>query len=131
MPLNPYLTFDGTCRQAFDFYKSVFGGDFIVFQTFGDGPPDMNVADADKDRVMHVSLPVGGAVLMGSDTAQGFGGPIVVGTNFSINIAGESGISATIFCPNSATAAKSRCQCRRRSGVPISVCAATVSTSTG
>jgi len=84
------LTFDGNCRDAFEFYKSAFGGEFSVFQTFGDGPPDMNVAESEKDRVMHVSLSIGSSVLMGSDTAQGFGGPIVVGTNFSINVAGES-----------------------------------------
>jgi len=41
MSLNPYLTFDGNCREAFEFYRSVFGGDFAAFQTFGDGPPDM------------------------------------------------------------------------------------------
>ena len=90
MSLNIYLTFDGNCREAFDFYKSVFGGDFIAFQTFGNGPPDMDVSDADKDKVMHVSLAVGSSVLMGSDTAEGFGPPLVVGTNFSISIVGES-----------------------------------------
>ena len=88
--LNTYLTFDGKCREAFEFYRSVFGGDFSAFQTFGDAPPDMPIADADKDRVMHVSLPVGGSTLMGSDTAGGFGGPVVVGNNFSISLAPES-----------------------------------------
>ena len=39
---------------------------------------------------MHVSLPVGVTTLMGSDTAEGFGGPVIVGTNFSISIVGES-----------------------------------------
>ena len=90
MSLNIYLTFDGNCREAFDFYRSAFGGDFAVFQTFGEGPPDLAVADADKDRVMHVSLPVGSSTLMGSDTAKGFGGPVVVGSNFSISIVGQS-----------------------------------------
>ena len=90
MSLNIYLTFDGNCREAFDFYRSVFGGDFSVFQTFGEGPPDLGVPDAEKDRVMHVSLPVGSSTLMGSDTAQGFGGPVVVGSNFSISIVGQS-----------------------------------------
>ena len=90
MSLNIYLTFDGNCREVFDFYKSVFGGDYSAFQTFGDGPPEMEVAEADRDRVMHVSLPVGSSTLMGSDTAQGFGGPVTVGNNFSISIVGES-----------------------------------------
>ena len=90
MSLNIYLTFDGVCREAFDYYKSVFGGDFTEFQTFGQAPSDMPVNDADKDKVMHVSLPVGTSTLMGSDTAAGFGGPLVIGNNFSISIVGES-----------------------------------------
>lgn len=90
MSLNIYLTFNGNCRDVFEHYKSVFGGDFSEFQTFGDGPPDMDVSEGDKDKVMHVSLPVGSSTLMGSDTAQEFGGPAVVGTNFSISIVGES-----------------------------------------
>ena len=90
MSLNIYLTFDGNCREVFEFYKSVFGGDYMAFETFANLPPDMNVADADKDKVMHVSLPVGNSVLMGSDTAEGFGDPVVVGNNFSISVDGSS-----------------------------------------
>ena len=90
MSLNTYLTFDGNCRQAFEFYRSVFGGDFSAFQTFGDGPPDMGVPEAEKGRVMHVSLPVGSSVLMGSDSCSAFGPAPVTGTNFSISIVGQS-----------------------------------------
>ena len=86
MSLNIYLTFDGICEEAFDFYKSVFGGDFAVKQRFADGPPDMQgVADHEKNRIMHVSLPVGGNVLMGSDTAGGQTGAGIVGNNFSVS----------------------------------------------
>lgn len=86
MSLNIYLTFDGICEEAFDFYKSVFGGDFAVKQRFADGPPDMQgVADHEKNRIMHVSLPVGGNVLMGSDTAGGQAGAVIVGNNFSVS----------------------------------------------
>ncbi len=90
MALNAYLTFDGNCREAFELYRSVFGGEFSALQTFADGPPDMPVAEADKDRVMHVSLPVGSSVLMGSDTPGGSAPPLVVGSNFSIAIEGQS-----------------------------------------
>lgn len=90
MLLNVYLTFDGNCRAAFDFYKSVFGGDFVVCQTFGDGPPDMGVTGAEKDHIMHVSLPVGSSTLMGSDTTGESAGTLSIGTNFSISIDGES-----------------------------------------
>ena len=90
MSLSTYLTFDGNCREAFEFYRSVFGGEFASLQTFADGPADMRVAEAEKNRVMHVSLPVGSSVLMGSDRATGFGPPLVVGNNFSIAIEGRS-----------------------------------------
>ena len=45
MSLNTYLFFDGNCREAFELYRSVFGGEYQTLQTFGDGPPDMNVAE--------------------------------------------------------------------------------------
>ncbi len=87
MSLNPYLTFDGNCREAFDFYRSVFGTEFRVLSTFAEAPDDMEVPDADKDKVMHVSLPIGSSVLMGSDSPAG--PPVVVGSNFSISLATE------------------------------------------
>ena len=90
MSLNTYLFFDGNCREAFELYRSVFGGEYEVLQTFGDGPPDMNVPEDEKDRIMHVALAVGSSVLMGSDSAAAFGPPPVQGTNFAISIAGES-----------------------------------------
>lgn len=84
MTLNTYLTFTDTCREAFEFYRSVFGGEFSVLQTFADGPSDMGVPEEALQRIMHVSLPIGQSVLMGSDANPHFGGP-VVGTNFSIS----------------------------------------------
>lgn len=89
MSLNVYLTFDGNCREAFEFYRSVFGGEFQALATFAEGPDDMQVADDDKDNVMHVSLRVGDSVLMGSDNSS-FGPPVSVGNNFSISIVGQS-----------------------------------------
>ena len=87
--LNPYLTFAGNCREAFEFYRSVFGGEFEVIQTFADGPPDMGVPDEAKDLVMHVSLPVGPSMLMGSDAGPG-NPPVNAGSNFQISINPES-----------------------------------------
>ncbi|MYA18371.1 MAG: VOC family protein [Gammaproteobacteria bacterium] len=80
-----YLTFDGNCREAFEFYRSVFGTEFVVLSTFAEGPEDMEVPDADKDKVMHVTLPIGSNVLMGSDNSP-HGPPVVVGNNFSISV---------------------------------------------
>ena len=91
MMLNTYLMFDGNCREAFEFYRSVFGGEFSICTTFADGPPAMNVPEAEKDLVMHVSLPIGSSVLMGSDSCSITPGPPPkVGTNFSISVAPQS-----------------------------------------
>ena len=85
MSLSTYLTFDGNCREAFEFYRSVFGTEFTVLSTFEEGPDDMDVPDADKDKVMHATLPIGSSVLMGSDNSPA-GPPVVVGNNFSISV---------------------------------------------
>ncbi len=90
MTINVYLTFDGNCEEAFNFYQSVFGGDFQSLSRFAEMPPQEGmppIPDAEKDNIMHMSLPIGsGTVLMGSDTAAGFGPPLVTGNNFSISI---------------------------------------------
>ena len=86
MSLNPYLNFDGDCRAAFEHYRSVFGGDFVTLMTFGDGPEGMPVAEGDKDKVMHVSLPIGSSVLMGSDVpSEGPGADHTVGNNVHVS----------------------------------------------
>jgi len=85
MSLSTYLYFDGDCARAFDFYKSIFGGDFTVHSTFAEAPPDLKFDPAQGGRIMHVSLPVGSSVLMGSDTAKGMGEPHAPGNNFSIS----------------------------------------------
>ena len=71
--INPYLLFNGNCKEAFLFYKSVFGGEFTYESTFGDMPGDTSaLAEEDKGKLMHISLPIGDAVeLMGSDAMPG------------------------------------------------------------
>lgn len=88
--LNTYLNFDGNCREAFEFYRSVFGGEFAIVQTFRDGPGDMGIQDDELDNIMHVSFPIGGSILMGSDMPTGFGPPIVQGNNFSVSVSPNS-----------------------------------------
>ncbi len=83
--MDIYLHFNGNCREAFDFYRSVFGGEFESISTFRDMPPgEMEVAEKELDQVMHVALPLGNGNLMGSDMPAAFGPPKVMGDNFSI-----------------------------------------------
>ena len=66
MTFTPYLNFDGTCREAFDFYESVLGGEMFVMSN-GDMPPDEQFGPEWEDLVVHASLTIGDGFLMGSD----------------------------------------------------------------
>jgi PhnB protein len=90
--VNTYLIFNGNCEEAFQFYKSVFGGEFQYIGKYKDAPPedgDQDLSEEDSNRIMHVSLPIGSTVLMGSDSHPKFG-DVAVGDNFSISIGAES-----------------------------------------
>lgn len=64
--LDVYLFFNGNCREAMEFYKSIFGGDLII-QTYGEVP---GTNENEKDRIMHARLEGGDIKLMASDTAK-------------------------------------------------------------
>jgi len=98
--VNVYLTFNGNCEEAFNFYKSVFGGEFAFIGRFKDMPPSdgKTIPASDADKIMHVSLPVSKeTILMGSDSSEGFGPPIVAGNNFSVSINTDSKLNADSY----------------------------------
>jgi len=92
--VNIYLTFDGNCREAFNFYKSVFGSDFEYVGTYGEMPAQNaipSVGDHEKNKIMHVTLPISHeTMLMGNDRLESFGGTFVAGNNFAISIKTET-----------------------------------------
>ncbi|MCY4527647.1 MAG: VOC family protein [Chloroflexi bacterium] len=90
MPILSYLNFDGNCREALEFYRSVFDGEYMMIMTFGEAPDDIGLADSDKDKIMHATLMIGDGAIMASDTATGFGPPLVTGNNFSLNYPTQS-----------------------------------------
>ena len=83
--IQPYLTFNGNCREAMEFYKSVFGGELMI-QTFGEAP--METTPETKDRIMHARLQNGYLILMASDGMPGQA-PIQ-GTNVTISVQSAS-----------------------------------------
>jgi PhnB protein len=87
--INVYLTFNGYCEEAFNFYKSVFGGEFHTISRFKEMPPmeGMSYPPEEAERLMHISLPISKeTVLMGSDSSLSFGPPLVIGNNYSISV---------------------------------------------
>lgn len=73
MKIVTSLSFQGECRQAFDFYAQVLGGKVTAAYPFGDGPPDMPIDAKYKDWLMHCWLEVGDQALMGADIPPEFG----------------------------------------------------------
>ncbi len=72
--INPYINFNGNAREAFDFYKSVFGGEFSNVTRFKDmANPGFEVTAEDADKIMHIALPIGGNTLMGNDVPSFMG----------------------------------------------------------
>ena len=86
--VNVYLTFNGNCEAAFNFYKAAFGKEFQFIGKMGDMPPQegFELKEEDRNKVMHVCLPISKeTMLMGSD-ANCQSGDAVMGNNFSISI---------------------------------------------
>jgi PhnB protein len=90
--LNPYLNFDGNAEAAFNFYKSVFGGEFAGgIMKMSSAPGTENLPDDEKERVMHVSLPLNnGQTLMASDIVPSMGHKLTQGNNVYLSLHPDS-----------------------------------------
>lgn len=97
MRLNPYLSFNGNCREAFEFYASVLGGRMMAMMSYADMPPMPEGAappaegcaapdmSAMKDKIMHACMEIDGVLLMAGDAPQGmYQKP--AGTNVTLNL---------------------------------------------
>ncbi len=94
--VSTYLNFPGNTEEAFNFYKTVFGGEFAGngIMRMGEVPPQEGqppLSEADKNLVMHVSLPIlGGHELMGTDATESMGFTVKFGNNIYINLQPDS-----------------------------------------
>jgi PhnB protein len=83
--LNPYIGFDGTARQALEFYRDVFGGE-LTLSTYGETG---GAAPGDENKVMHGQLETpSGFTLMGSDAPAGM--PRDEGSSISVSLSGDT-----------------------------------------
>jgi PhnB protein len=96
--LNPYLNFNGNTEEAFDFYRSVFGGSFAALMRYKDTPEAAKVPAGEQEKIMHIALPVSQNILMGTDTLASMGHQVQPGTNMSISVSAASNEEAvTVF----------------------------------
>lgn len=91
--INPYLNFPGTCEEAFNFYKSVFGGEFPFISRYKDMPPsESGHGEAlDGEKIMHISLPLSsGGMLFGSDVGGDWTSSSHAGKSIQLSISADS-----------------------------------------
>lgn len=94
--VNTYLNFVRSTEEAFNFYKSVFGGEFVApgIQRFGDIPQTdgmLPLPESDKNLVMHVALNInGGHTIMGTDAPESMGFNVNFGNNVYISLETDS-----------------------------------------
>jgi PhnB protein len=69
--INPHINFNGNAEEAFNFYKSVFGGEFARIMRFKDlASAEFPVAENEESKIMHIALPIGKNVLMANDVPE-------------------------------------------------------------
>lgn len=97
--VSVYLNFNRSTEEAFNFYKSVFGGEFVgEIARMGDvplmpGQPELS--SEDKNLVMHVALPIfNNFVLMGTDAPESMGFTLTQGNNVYINLLPDTRVEA-------------------------------------
>jgi PhnB protein len=89
--INPYLNFSGNTETAFQLYKSVFKTEFTSLVRFKEGGDPTKLSEAEGEKLMHVSLPIGkGNFLFGTDVLESSGFPLTSGDNINLSITADS-----------------------------------------
>jgi PhnB protein len=72
--INPHVNFNGNAEEAFNFYKSVFGGEFTKIMRFKDlSTPEFPIPENEANKIMHIELPIGKSFLMANDVPEFMG----------------------------------------------------------
>ena len=89
--INPHINFNGNAEEAFTFYKSVFGGEFVKIMRFKDlASAEFPVAESEANLIMHIALPIGTNILMANDVPPGMGKTNENENRSKISISAES-----------------------------------------
>jgi PhnB protein len=89
--INPHINFNGNAEEAFNFYKSVFGGEFAKIIRFKElSSPEFPVAENEANKIMHIALPVGKNILMANDVPVSMGRTNENENRSKISISAES-----------------------------------------
>ncbi|WP_395043223.1 VOC family protein [Flavobacterium sp.] len=89
--INPHLNFNGNAEEAFNFYKSVFGGEFSKIMRFKDlSSSEFPISEKEANKIMHIALPIGKNILMANDVPEIMGRTNENENRSKISISAES-----------------------------------------
>ncbi len=89
--INPHINFNGNAEEAFNFYKSVFGGEFVKVMRLKDlASSEFPVAENEANKIMLIALPIGKNILMGNDIPESMGKVSENENRSKISISAES-----------------------------------------
>ena len=89
MVVNPYLNFNGNTEEAFNFYRSVYGGEFLALMRYKDTPGCENMPEVEQNFIMHIALSIGSTMLMGTDVPKSME-QVTFGSNSSLCVSVDS-----------------------------------------
>jgi PhnB protein len=93
--INPYINFNGNAEEAFNFYQSVFGGEFEKIVRFKDlESSGVHVAENDANKIMRIALPIGGNTLLANDVPEAMGTVSENENRSKIAVSAESRVEA-------------------------------------
>lgn len=91
--LNTYLNFPGNAEEAFNFYRSVFGGEFLRIARYKEGPKQEGCGEMPPElgeKILHISLGIGNNMLMASDAIPPMCPAVTAGDNVSLSLHPDS-----------------------------------------
>ena len=90
--INPYLGFNGNCEEAFNFYKSIFGGEFSRVERYKNMPPmgGQELPESAKEKIMNMSLPISKETILYGGDANPMMREVSVGQNISLIVSVET-----------------------------------------
>ncbi len=72
--INPYINFNGNAEEAFEFYRSVFGGEFTNVIRFKEmSSPEFPIPEHEANKLMRIALPIGSNLLIANDVPESMG----------------------------------------------------------
>lgn len=71
--INPYINFNGNAEEAFNFYRSVFGGELTIVRFKDLESPEFPIPEEDAHKIMRITLPIGGNILIANDVPESMG----------------------------------------------------------